>query len=189
MLTSKRLRKLGELGGAVIVVALSLTIGRVAGAAMFAGGQPAPLVAPDTSAPEFLMVRGDDGELAPLELASRAKPLVVFALSVDCPYCRKNLSNWREIVSGLRQLEKGPDVLVFSLSSVEKTRAYLRENELPVDAVFVDKNELSVLGLPGVPGTIAFGTGEAPMRRLVGVLNEEEIESLIAWAEATSSRQ
>lgn len=188
MLSAQQIRRLGEFGVAVLLVALSLLIGRVAGAALFAR-QPTSLVAPNASPPEFLLVRNAEGEITPLELASRSRPLAVFALSVDCPYCRQNLPHWRRLLAAMRELEDGPEVLVLSLSSAERTTKYLADNELAVRAMFIDNNELDALGLPGVPGTIAFGPGAAPMRRVIGVLNADEVDSLIAWAEAVSNRR
>ncbi len=187
MFRDQRIRRVGEIGAALALVALSLTLGRVAGAAMFAA-RPAPTVSEDGSMPRFLMARDSDGEITSIDLASRAKPLVAFVLSVDCPYCRQNLPYWREIASELEQIEQGPDVYVLSTSGAEETAAYLERHDLPVRAMFVDQRELEALGLPGVPGTISLAPGSTRVRRVIGALGAEETDLIIAWAEAHSAR-
>lgn len=158
----------------------------------FAGGM---IARPDLAQRELrenalqAVVRGTDsrGARVTLDIVGRRAPIVLFALSVDCPYCRRNLPNWRAIADSL-EAGTSAEVLILSLSAAEDTAAYLEANRLPKRVIFVDESELEALGLRGVPGTVAIAPGEPLARRWLGVLHVDDVATIATWARAQPTR-
>lgn len=174
-------RKVVELGAMAILVVASLFVGKAVGSLVFEP-ERSPYIAPEAPAPETLPAHAASGEPATIELASRARPLMVFVLSVDCPFCRQNLPYWRELADQAAAAgAAGPELLILSMSDAQETATYLAENGLPDEFVVVTDEDIEPLDIPGVPATILFPSPSSPMRRWVGVLNDTQMKILRAW--------
>ena len=185
----RRGRKVAELGTLVIVVVASLWLGKAAGAAFFPS-TPEPFMPAPTAAPETLMARDADGEIQPVALASRQRPLITFALSVDCPYCRQTLPYWRDIANGIEgTASTTPEILILSLSPPKETSAYLAKHGLPGNFVVIEGKDLGVLGLPGVPATTVISVDGAPMQSWVGVLRAKHVDVVVDWARSAAEKK
>ena len=125
------------------------------------------------------------GDALPLDAGSLRRPTLLLVLAADCRYCELNAPQWRGLVASLGGAESAPTVLALSLSDAEETARYLEDNDLEVPVLLIDQAQLSTLGLRGVPGTVALDPGSETMRSWIGVLNESETATILAWAEAS----
>ena len=169
--------------GIVVVAVCGVWLGQVAGTLIANPGGPQREVQ-ENLLPSLIVGTDSAGAAVTLGIADTRRPVVLFALSVDCPYCRRNLPNWRAIARSLGGDNESAEIVVLSISPPEETTAYLQANNLPTNTVFVDKSELEALGLRGVPGTIAITPGEQIARKWVGVLESEDVSLIAAWAHA-----
>ena len=113
------------------------------------------------------------------QLAATSRRLF-FIFTTTCPYCEKNVDNWKRIVELI-----GPDnemIAGIALDLPDNTRQYVNDHELnypivyPNDiAGFKEMNKLN-----GVPITILVGESGVAEKVWLGVLTEENIEEVVA---------
>lgn len=175
-------RKAIQVGALVLLAIGGVSLGKSAARILL---QPPDSVALETQMMAPSMVLGEDrsGASVSVPIAARTRPVAIFALSVQCPYCQRNLPNWREIARAVNSQGTEVELLVLSTSTPEETAAYLEANQLPRNVVYVDAGELQALGLPGVPGTVAVTPGDPTVRKWVGVLEASDVSKITAWVE------
>lgn len=174
-------RRTAELGVMVVMVVVSMWVGRALGAAVFTP-ERGPYVPPPAAAPDSIPALTPEGEAVTIPLGSRLRPVVVFALSVDCSFCKMNLPHWRDIAARIEAVPAAEiDLVILSTSPAEQTAAYLQENGLAAEFAVVSDDDIASLDLPGVPATIAITPGGVAMRRWVGVFNASERDALFDW--------
>jgi len=137
-----------------------------------------------STTPVAIPVRSLGGETGALDAGNLKHPTLLLVLSADCRYCEQNAPTWRELIASIGESKTPPEVLALSLSDAEDTGRYLEANALTVSVLLIDQAGLAVLGLRGVPGTIALDPGSDTMRSWIGVLSESEVATILTWAAA-----
>lgn len=124
-----------------------------------------------------------DGSLTSLAVEGRERPLMLFVLSTECPFCEQNMAGWRRLSAELSaQGEGAPEVVVLSVSPAAETRAYLEAHGVQARVVMVERSVLKLLGLTGYPSTVVIDGGSRDMTAWSGVLDEYDHRALMAWS-------
>lgn len=124
----------------------------------------------------------EDGSVAALSAPTPAKPLLLFLLSTDCPYCAETSVAWRDLATRVRDAQVAPaQPYVLSISSVTNTRSFLREYGLAgIPVFYVDDAALGSLGVRAIPSTILHQQrGDA--HYWDGVLSTHDVETIANW--------
>jgi len=143
--------------------------------------EPAP-----ANFPEEIVARTSTGTPTVVQRDRLGDKAVFLVLSVDCRYCKENGPNWKALVEEIGD-DAGSDVRVsvLSLSSPEDTAGYLEEHGISAPVLHIDRAELGVLGLRGVPATLGVSPRGGTMRAWTGVLDDAVQATILAWT-ATS---
>jgi hypothetical protein len=146
-------------------------------------GQPAGLSASplEFPSPSEIAAREMSGAPATLSLNSSETALLLFVLSVDCPWCERNMTNWVRITSDLEENSPGRPLqsMVLSTSDAIETEAYLERHGLRERVVLVDSRALAQLGATGYPTTIFKPMGEPHLYAWKGVLSPQMVDSIM----------
>ena len=142
-------------------------------------------------APDLLVGRSTDGEVAVVRLTEPGEPTLLLMLSTECPYCEQTLPMWREILDAAdRAGRQGIRTMVLSTSPPTDTLQYLEANGLGVSStLLIGREELAALGASGVPTTALVRPADRTFRRWTGVLDGSEVEEIIALLRATAAQE
>ena len=147
------------------------------------------LRSPRSSAPSASPAVGDlllpietkdlEGRDVELTFSDSDRETMLLVFTTSCPACKGNLPNWLALQE---QLGERYDVVGISIDSLDATRSYVRDQELPFK-VFVPTDPdrfRSDYALPGVPETIHAGVDGRVEGSWLGVLPEGFLESFAA---------
>lgn len=145
-----------------------------------------PPVTPSTTTTEPVAIVGHglDGETEWIRAVDLQRRTLLLVMSVECPFCERNMPTWVELVDALEASPDSADVdvRVLSVSSAEDTRAYLERHRLAAPVLLVDRTEVRALGLAGVPATLALTPGSEVVRHWSGVLDERAQTAVLDWS-------
>lgn len=142
-----------------------------------------------SSQPVAIVGHTPDGEPRWIRSADIERRTLLLILSVECPFCERNMPGWVGLVDDVRAAAppQPVDVVAVSVSGLDETRTYLDAHGLDVPVLLVDRAELRAIGVPGVPATLALTPGEAGVRSWSGVLDERARTAVLDWAAARSA--
>lgn len=123
------------------------------------------------------------GAWTPIPLPSRPSAgLLVLAISPGCAICQANKDGFLKLTSSLRR-QGAWRVVWVSRDSVEATRAYCENNDVPISDVLADPthNTYVQLGLQKVPHVIAIRPDGIVDRVWRGRLDRAQMESMGAY--------
>lgn len=140
-------------------------------------------LAETTLAPGDLPAADLAGQTAPVLLAGRERPLLLLVLSTDCPFCEANMPNWRALADQIaRRGAEAPELMVLSVSESGETRDYLARHGIDLPVRLISPSVLSLLGIPGYPGTVAFHPSSPALLAWTGVLEDGDQEAVMSWS-------
>lgn len=136
-------------------------------------------------APMAVPARSASGSVAPLAVRSVPRAQLLMVVSTDCPFCEKNMPEWKRLTESLNRLgETGATAVVLSVSGADETAAYLARHGVQAEVRLVDRAVLPLLGVSGYPSTVAVDPSTGAISAWTGVLGEADHEAIMAWAEA-----
>jgi len=115
---------------------------------------------PPLAAGEFvepLELRSLAGDPARLDYSHPEAETVLLVFSTACPACRSNMENWKELSGG--PARDGRRFYYVSISSPDRTRAFVDPFDLDGPVLLGSPEELAPLRLSRIPVTVAIGPG------------------------------
>lgn len=184
-MNTRRLAKAGEI---VVVLALVAGTGYLGKLLHHNYVVHAPKVSEVRKAPGVIPARDAAGARATLAVKGSERQLLFLVLRTTCPFCEENMPNWDRLAGDLAPLgAEAPEIVVLSLSPAAETRAYLQRHRLDLPVRYVDRSVLPLLGLVGVPATVAVDPETLSLSVWDGVLGDPEREAILAWSGALSA--
>lgn len=142
-----------------------------------------PPRAPLALVPDAVDTTDLEGTAAPLATRDVERPTLLLVFSTECPFCERNMPEWRSLVGSLRELgAEGPDIIALSLSSAADSTEFLSAHGVEVPVRLIDDDALEDLGLMGTPATVGVRPGAATLDTWIGLLGESGGTEVLAWA-------
>lgn len=146
---------LGRSGGtAVLVAVLAASLGLnvyLARTGVFPHGKPIAALKVNTVLPATIPVQDGDGKAATINFADDARPTVLYVLSPQCGWCKRNEPNMKALYSATNSHFRYVGLSIVSTD----LKKYIADGREPFPVYFVsDKNVDQKLGITGTPETI-----------------------------------
>jgi hypothetical protein len=122
-----------------------------------------------------------EGEAGGLRLGGEGEPVIVFALSPECPFCAQNMSRWRRFTEAIGPATNVAKVVVLSTGEPTQAHRFLAEHDLDAPLWTIDESALELLGVPAVPATIVVDPDRGRVCRWIGVLDDDLEGDLVRW--------
>jgi len=128
-----------------------------------------------------------DGSTTTIEYSEADTKYLVLVLSTTCPYCEKNIDQWRKITGGCQQ--EGCYVIGVSVHDIERTRQYMVDKNVPFYTVSNTGRDFAQdYKITGVPVTILVSEGGIVEKMWPGASNDDQVEDIISAMKPVSPK-